>query len=82
MYYDVYGMKVTALDLKDMGLADEIIPEPVGGVHNDFVTTSELVKNCILKHIDELSKLSPEELIESRILRFEQMGRWEEGSTE
>lgn len=76
------AMKVTALDLKEMGLADEIIPEPVGGAHNDFVTTSELVKNCILKHFDELSILSPKELIELRILRFEKMGRWEEDSTE
>ncbi len=76
------AMRVTAQDLMEMEMADEIIPEPLGGAHNDLESTCDLVKKCILKHLDELSKFSPEKLIESRIERFDKMGRWEEEKIE
>ena len=71
------AMKVTAQDLKEMEIADEIIPEPTGGAHNDPEATIETVKSYILRYIKELEKLTPEKLVDERITRFEKMGRWE-----
>ena len=72
------ALKVTASDMWDMKLIDKIIPEPPGGAHNDHKLTAMTMKKEILDAINELEKLSTEELIRRRIDKFRQMGVFKE----
>jgi acetyl-CoA carboxylase carboxyl transferase subunit alpha len=72
------AMKVSAKDLVELDIIDEVIKEPEGGAHKDVAGTAELVKKSILKHLDSLNDLSSEKLINSRIEKFSNMGAWEE----
>lgn len=72
------AMKVTAKDLFEMGIADEIIEEPVGGAHRDYDTTAQILKENLTRHLNELSQLPVDELIERRIEKYRKMGHWGE----
>lgn len=68
------ALKLTSMDIESLGtIIDEIIPEPVGGAHNNHVIAAKNVKASILKHLSELKQLSPEELVEQRYQKFRAM---------
>ena len=71
------AMRVTAADLLEMGLADRIVAEPLGGAHRDYKGTAEIVKNVIMEEIESLTSIGIEELRVQRISKFEKMGEWE-----
>jgi len=73
------SMMVTAKDLEEMGIADTILPEPVGGTHQDYNQAAETLKEAILDSFAELIKIDPEKRIENRIEKYEKMGRWSDG---
>jgi len=73
------SMMVTAKDLEEMGIADAILPEPVGGTHQDYNQAAESLKEAILDSFAELIKIDPEKRIENRIEKYEKMGRWSDG---
>ena len=52
------ALKITAKHLLELGLVDEIIPEPLGGAHNDPRQTARTVKEHLLKHLEELPNFS------------------------
>ena len=68
------ALKLTATDMKKLKLIDEILKEPTGGAHRNHEKTFSIVKNKIIKHFEELKKLSPEELVERRMDKYAQMG--------
>ncbi len=68
------ALKVTARDLLEMKVIDELIPEPAGGAHRDPTRTSESVGKALRKHLGQLLTLSPEKLIEDRYRRFRALG--------
>ncbi|WP_434390037.1 acetyl-CoA carboxylase carboxyltransferase subunit alpha [Melittangium boletus] len=68
------ALKLTARDLKDMGIIDEIIPEPAGGAHRDHPKAAENLRKTLRKHLDELSGLSPDKLVTDRYARFRKLG--------
>ena len=68
------ALKLTATDMKKSKLIDKIIKEPLGGAHFDRETTFGTVKNEILKAFKDLSKLTPEALVEQRRSKFNDMG--------
>nr|WP_293845478.1 acetyl-CoA carboxylase carboxyltransferase subunit alpha [uncultured Arsenicibacter sp.] len=68
------AMKLTARDMKEAGLIDGIIEEPVGGAHNDHQGMADILKGVILATLDELNALSPQERINQRIDKFCSMG--------
>ncbi|MEE8150020.1 MAG: acetyl-CoA carboxylase carboxyltransferase subunit alpha [candidate division Zixibacteria bacterium] len=72
------ALKVTSHDVMELGIIDQIIPEPSGGAHNDPEKTAERMKIEILKSINELEKLSTEQLIEQRIKKYRIMGVFDE----
>jgi acetyl-CoA carboxylase carboxyl transferase subunit alpha len=72
------ALKVTSHDVMELGIIDQIIPEPSGGAHNDPEMTAERMKIEILKSINELEKLSTEQLIEQRIKKYRIMGVFDE----
>lgn len=76
------ALKLTAKDLKGLGLIDEIIPEPLGGAHTDPTATADALKQGILFHLTQLEGLSREDLRESRYRKFRAMGEFEEPEPE
>ena len=73
------ALKLTAKSLHELGIADDIIPEPLGGAHRDPKQTALNVKKQILKYIKELKKLSIEDLLESRYRKLRSIGQVLEG---
>lgn len=69
------AMKLTARDMADMNVIDEIIHEPAGGAHTDWQTTMELLAKSVEKHITELQQLPIEELPTRRAEKFLAMTR-------
>jgi acetyl-CoA carboxylase carboxyl transferase subunit alpha len=70
------ALKITAQSLLELGAIDEIIPEPLGGAHTDYVGTAEAVKKALLKHIKKIAPLSPSKLISRRFDKFAAMGKF------
>jgi acetyl-CoA carboxylase carboxyl transferase subunit alpha len=70
-------LKLTAEDLLKFGIIDEIIPEPIGCAHSDSNAVITIVKDYILRALEDLKKLSPEELPSLRRLKFSKMGVYE-----
>jgi acetyl-CoA carboxylase carboxyl transferase subunit alpha len=71
------AMKITAADLKRLGIIDEIVPEPPGGAHADAATAAELLAPYLEKAVKELLKLKPPQLREERFKKFRKMGVFE-----
>ncbi len=71
-------LKLTAQDIMELGLIDEIIPEPFGGAHRDWEKAAQLLKSHILKHLSELRQISTDQLVQERIEKFNRMGVWKE----
>lgn len=73
------ALKLTAKDLFELGIIDEIIPEPLGGAHSDWEKTFEIMKNVIEKNLKELKTIKVEELVEIRYKKYRKIGFWKEG---
>ncbi len=67
------NMKMTAKDLKELGIIDNIIKEPEGGAQNDFAKVTKDIKKYIETNLKELSKLSVDALLENRYMKFRNM---------
>lgn len=68
-------MKLTAGELKELGVVDEVIPEPQGDAKQDPEAAAQAVKNYIVRELKKLMKLSADELVEKRQAKFRAMGR-------
>jgi acetyl-CoA carboxylase carboxyl transferase subunit alpha len=68
------AMKITARDMKELGVTDEIIPEPPGGAHADPAGAAAAVGEAIERHLKELLGLTPEERRERRYRKFRALG--------
>ena len=73
------ALKLTAQDVDSLKtIIDDVIPEPLGGVHQDHDLAAATLKEYLLKHLAELEEYSPEGLIEQRYQRFRAMSEIEE----
>jgi len=68
------ALKLTAEDLLQFGIIDEMIKEPLGGAHRDPLAAAENLKDFILRSISELKDIPVKKLIESRYQKFRKMG--------
>jgi acetyl-CoA carboxylase carboxyl transferase subunit alpha len=68
------ALKLTANDMKNNGLVDGIIEEPMGGAHLKWDEMAKILKNRILKEISELEKITPLQRVSDRIDKFCAMG--------
>ena len=71
------AMKITAQDLKRLGIIDEIVPEPPGGAHSDPAASAEILAPYLEKSVKELMKLKPPQLLDERYKKFRKMGVYE-----
>jgi acetyl-CoA carboxylase carboxyl transferase subunit alpha len=72
------ALKITAKDLLELGVIDDIVPEPIGGAHRDHYEAARLVKEALLKNLKELYQIPIDELLEKRHEKFRKMGSFSE----
>lgn len=68
------ALKLTAKDLLELDIVDEVIPEPLGGAHKDYDATAATMKKAILKHLERLDELKIPELLEARYKKYRRIG--------
>jgi acetyl-CoA carboxylase carboxyl transferase subunit alpha len=72
------AMKITAPDLFELRVIDEIIPEPQGGAHADHAGTAAALKEALIRHLEELRHLKPDKLVRRRREKFLRLGQFTE----
>lgn len=70
------SMRITAPDLKELGIVDEIIPEVKGGAHKDVKKQAEKIEKILLKSLKELRGLSEEQLVNYRYDKYKSIGKY------
>jgi acetyl-CoA carboxylase carboxyl transferase subunit alpha len=69
-------MKITAPDLKELGIIDKIIPEVTGGAHRNIEEQANNIRNIIKDSLQELVSLSGDKLVENRYKKYKLMGQY------
>src|SRR5262249_6217 len=70
------ALRMTAEDLKKLGLIDGIIPEPVGGAHEDWDAAAELMRGYLSNHLQELQDMDADKVVAHRYAKFRRMGNF------
>ena len=68
------ALRISAQDLLDLKLVDEIVPEPEGGAHRDWNATVQACLERVSRHLEELMRLPPEKLLAGRQERYRSIG--------
>lgn len=68
------AMRITAKNLQELGLVDEIIGEPLGAAHRDYDKTAEMLKNSLVSAVNELVSNDIDDLVDTRQARIRQYG--------
>ena len=72
------AMRITATQLNEFDLVDEVLQEPLGGAHRNPKEAAEIIRNALLKNLDELGSLSTEQLLAERQRRLSSFGQYKE----
>ena len=70
------ALKLTARDLFEMGLIDEIVPEPMGGAHQNHAAAITNLKTAVSRQLDELTKIPHDQLLAQRYEKFRRFGEF------
>ncbi len=70
------ALRITAPDLMELGVIDEILPEPEGGAHANHEAVAATLRERLVEHLEELRKLKPEKLVRRRREKFLKMGQY------
>lgn len=69
-------MKITAHDIKQLGIIDDVIAEPLGGAHKDIEKQALAIKTAFVKQLDSLEKLTRDEIANNRFEKFRNIGSY------
>ncbi len=72
------ALKITSRDLKELGIVDEVLPEPLGGAHRDPEQVALVIEEAVIRHLDELEAMAPAERRRQRVRKFQAMGVYKE----
>jgi acetyl-CoA carboxylase carboxyl transferase subunit alpha len=72
------AMRITAPSLNEFGLVDEVLPEPLGAAHRDPQASAEVIRNALLKHLQDLDERDTDTLLEQRQTRLAGFGQFKE----
>ena len=72
------ALRITAPDLYELRVIDEIIPEPLGGAHSNHEAAAKAVQDALVRHVDELRHYKPDKLVRKRREKFLRMGQYVE----
>jgi acetyl-CoA carboxylase carboxyl transferase subunit alpha len=70
------ALRITAGDLSELGIVDEVVPEPEGGAHVDHEATARLLDPVLVRSLDDLTSLTVPELLRRRYAKFRRMGQF------
>jgi acetyl-CoA carboxylase carboxyl transferase subunit alpha len=73
------ALKLTADDLHEIGVCDEIVPEPRGGAHEDWDAAADSLRDALERTVSELEKLTVKKLQAQRWAKYEAIGAWRDG---
>ena len=69
------ALKLDAHELLKLGIVDRVLEEPTGGAHRNWEATAKVMGNALLSELDDLKKISPEDLPKQRYEKFRKMGK-------
>ena len=72
------ALRITAGDLYELRVVDEIVPEPTGGAHANHEATAASLREVLLRHVEELRKYKPDKLVRRRREKFLRIGQFVE----
>ncbi|MCG6955455.1 MAG: acetyl-CoA carboxylase carboxyltransferase subunit alpha [Gemmatimonadetes bacterium] len=72
------ALRLTAGNLVELGVCDEIVAEPVGGAHSDWDAAAAALAEALKRNVDQLSAVPTDELLRQRWDKYERMGAWRE----
>lgn len=72
------ALKITATDLKQLGIIDQVLPEPIGGAHADPLQAAASLKQALIENLDELTQMTPQQRRELRYQKFRRIGMYTE----
>jgi acetyl-CoA carboxylase carboxyl transferase subunit alpha len=75
------ALKITAWDLKNLGILDQLLPEPLGGAHSDPLAAATILKQALVQNLEELTQLSSQQRRQMRYQKFRNIGVFNEVST-
>lgn len=75
------AMKISAKELKALHLVDELIPEPLGGAHQNYRQAADNLKEALVRHLRELKKIPIDQLLEQRYQKFRNIGQFDHATT-
>jgi len=70
------ALRITAQDLQELRVIDEIIPEPLGGAHSNHEETAKAVHDTLVRQIEDLRRYKPDKLVRRRRDKFLRMGQF------
>ena len=70
------ALKLTSRDLRRLGVADEVIPEPPGGAHTDWDAAAEAMESVLARHLRELKAMDSQARRKARWAKYEAIGAW------
>jgi acetyl-CoA carboxylase carboxyl transferase subunit alpha len=73
------ALKISAKDLRELGLVDEVVSEPLGGANTDPKAAAESLKQALISNLDAVSKLGVRERLDQRYKKFRSFGHFTEG---
>ena len=76
------ALKLTSTNLVELGIADEVVPEPPGGAHQDWDIAAAALKEALVRNLAELKRVPLDALVERRQSKYEAMGAWREPANE
>ena len=76
------SLRLTAQDLVELKIADEIVKEPLGGAHRDHQGAADSLKEAIVRNLDELTAMDTDELLEQRYEKYRKIGFFGGGNNE
>ena len=72
------ALKITAKHLLELGLVDEIVPEPLGGAHTNHAAAAQTLQKYLLKHLEQVAALSVADRLKTRYAKFRAFGHFSE----
>lgn len=74
------ALKITARDLHNLGIIDEVVKEPLGGAHQSMDEMANILKEALIRSLKDLKKISPDELLDARYKKYREMGKFHEAA--
>lgn len=72
------ALRITAQDLVELRVVDEVVPEPIGGAHSNHEVTAATLRDTLIRNLDELKRYKPDKLVRRRREKFLRMGQFTE----